>query len=207
MYFHIDLSSDGEDSNSSDNVDVLEEQEPEDDQVQEPESHAVLDLVEEDDDEGFYELNHRPASRRVVENLPTIMVTEEVLNLMSNEICTVCQQGFMIGQELSQLPCNHMYHKDCILTWLGHRNTCPLCTGEPRNTQEAPQGNVGNDGRRERRWQRIMMVIVIVVVMTIMIIMMIWFGARKPDWVNPFTSFLLFGSYKILKLGIFANFV
>ena len=72
--------------------------------------------------------------------------------------------------------------------------------------QEAPQGNIGNDGW-ERRWQRMMVMIVIMIVMTIMIIMMIWFGARKSEWVNPFTSFLLFGSYKILKLGIFANLV
>ena len=79
------------------------------------------------------------ASRTAVEKLATIMVTEEVLNLKSNEICTVCQQGFMIGQELSQLPLNHMYHNDCVLTCLGHQNTRGYDL--PMDTQEVPQAN------------------------------------------------------------------
>lgn len=33
----------------------------------------------------------------------------------------------MINVEAKQLPCNHMYHPDCILPWLKTHNSCPVC--------------------------------------------------------------------------------
>ena len=173
----VNLSnSGGDDSNSGNNNGFLEEQEPED-QAQEqnpvPESSSIIDIMAhaaffqspffrvefnnlEEADNEFCQLEHRPASKTAIENLRTITVSEEVLNSKSDENCVVCLEEFMIGEELKELPCNHMYHKDCILTWLGHRNTCPLCKGElARDTQEAPQGNVDDDDRRRRRRERI----------------------------------------------------
>jgi hypothetical protein len=41
-----------------------------------------------------------------------------------NEECSIC---LLIEKEQITLPCNHHYHKTCILEWLNIQNNCPLC--------------------------------------------------------------------------------
>ncbi|KAE8716445.1 RNF181 protein [Hibiscus syriacus] len=70
-----------------------------------------------------------PASKSVVENLPSVVVTQEdVVN--SNALCAVCKDEVNLGEKMKQLPCTHRYHRDCIVPWLGIRNTCPVCRHE-----------------------------------------------------------------------------
>ncbi|KAL5543114.1 hypothetical protein UlMin_010824 [Ulmus minor] len=69
------------------------------------------------------------AAKSAIENLPTITVGEEQLNSEMNQ-CAVCQDEFERGGEVKQLPCNHIYHKDCILPWLERHNSCPVCRFE-----------------------------------------------------------------------------
>ncbi|PPD98133.1 hypothetical protein GOBAR_DD04834 [Gossypium barbadense] len=70
-----------------------------------------------------------PASKSVVENLPCVVVTQEdVVN--NNALCAVCKDEVNLGEKMKQLPCAHRYHGDCIIPWLGIRNTCPVCRHE-----------------------------------------------------------------------------
>ncbi|KAG5178534.1 hypothetical protein JKP88DRAFT_329024 [Tribonema minus] len=42
--------------------------------------------------------------------------------------CSVCLSAFEAPQEVRQLPCKHLYHKECIDKWLDSgKETCPLC--------------------------------------------------------------------------------
>ncbi|OWM84512.1 hypothetical protein CDL15_Pgr000952 [Punica granatum] len=42
--------------------------------------------------------------------------------------CTVCMEGFRSSGEAGrQIPCGHMYHANCIATWLSLYDSCPLC--------------------------------------------------------------------------------
>uniref|UniRef100_A0A453Q901 RING-type domain-containing protein n=3 Tax=Aegilops tauschii subsp. strangulata TaxID=200361 RepID=A0A453Q901_AEGTS len=44
--------------------------------------------------------------------------------------CAVCMDDFLLGAAAKQLPCNHVFHKDCILPWLDLHSSCPVCRHE-----------------------------------------------------------------------------
>lgn len=68
-----------------------------------------------------------PAAKSAVEALPTVEVKST-----ENEVCAICKDKVFNNEEeiVKQLPCGHMYHEDCIVPWLGSRNTCPICRYE-----------------------------------------------------------------------------
>ncbi|KAF6155881.1 hypothetical protein GIB67_039212 [Kingdonia uniflora] len=39
------------------------------------------------------------------------------------ESCKVCREDFVIGVEVTLMPCLHIFHKGCIVVWLGSRYT------------------------------------------------------------------------------------
>ncbi|KAK7330248.1 hypothetical protein VNO77_24436 [Canavalia gladiata] len=70
-----------------------------------------------------------PASVSAVQNLPSVVVTKKDVE-GNNALCAVCKDEFVVGERPKQLPCSHRYHGDCIVPWLGIRNTCPVCRYE-----------------------------------------------------------------------------
>ena len=48
-----------------------------------------------------------------------------------NENCTICRNQFEEEDEVRQVKCNHLFHKDCIDPWfLEHSYLCPCCRSE-----------------------------------------------------------------------------
>ncbi|KAK9697094.1 hypothetical protein RND81_08G014700 [Saponaria officinalis] len=70
-----------------------------------------------------------PAAKTAVEGLPNVDVTEEMMNSDSSQ-CAVCMDEFELGAQAKQMPCKHVYHKDCIVPWLELHNSCPVCRYE-----------------------------------------------------------------------------
>lgn len=69
----------------------------------------------------------RPASKSFVEAIPAVQITEAFLAADRFLLCAVCKDEFVLQTEARQLPCNHIYHPDCILPWLSRHNSCPVC--------------------------------------------------------------------------------
>uniref|UniRef100_A0A9J8BX04 RING-type domain-containing protein n=1 Tax=Cyprinus carpio carpio TaxID=630221 RepID=A0A9J8BX04_CYPCA len=46
---------------------------------------------------------------------------------VSQLTCAVCLEDFRTKDELGVLPCQHAFHKRCLVKWLEVRCSCPLC--------------------------------------------------------------------------------
>ncbi|KAJ0967063.1 hypothetical protein J5N97_023980 [Dioscorea zingiberensis] len=85
-----------------------------------------------------------PAAQSAVDALPEIVVSESLVSVGGHEAwCSVCRDEVRAGAIATQMPCGHVYHRDCILPWLALRNSCPVCRRELPATGAVGDGNVG----------------------------------------------------------------
>ena len=79
-----------------------------------------------------YLFDNRRSSRRELKSVATKKIPNHLIeeNIPPGE-CTICLSEFSIGECVADLPCKHLFHKDCIEKWIfeGHANErgCPLC--------------------------------------------------------------------------------
>ncbi|EDQ87973.1 uncharacterized protein MONBRDRAFT_26652, partial [Monosiga brevicollis MX1] len=60
--------------------------------------------------------------------------------------CAVCLDDLEPGVMIRQLPCQHLFHKDCIDPWLEAHYTCPLCKfNVVRDKLGVPQASPSQD--------------------------------------------------------------
>eukprot|EP01023_Acetabularia_acetabulum_P045938 TRINITY_DN4686_c0_g1_i3.p1 TRINITY_DN4686_c0_g1~~TRINITY_DN4686_c0_g1_i3.p1 ORF type:complete len:410 (+),score=33.22 TRINITY_DN4686_c0_g1_i3:309-1538(+) len=65
------------------------------------------------------------ATNQQIAQLPTTLVTNQ--SNLKEEQCTICMEGFCDGNVAKNLPCGHVYHAECINTWLAQKPLCPVC--------------------------------------------------------------------------------
>ncbi|KAL1538348.1 hypothetical protein AAHA92_27104 [Salvia divinorum] len=41
--------------------------------------------------------------------------------------CSICLEAMQVGDVALRLPCEHVFHGECILRWLRRTQACPLC--------------------------------------------------------------------------------
>lgn len=58
--------------------------------------------------------------------------------------CLICREGMESGKKLA---CGHVFHLDCLRTWLQHQQTCPLC----RANIQIPTGTAGTAAEEQER--------------------------------------------------------
>ena len=59
--------------------------------------------------------------------------------------CTICFGLIQEGDRIGDLKCNHIFHVECLKTWLARRNQCPLCAGDAAVEQFDRCHNTNND--------------------------------------------------------------
>ncbi|KAG2321902.1 hypothetical protein Bca52824_015115 [Brassica carinata] len=69
-----------------------------------------------------------PASLSAIEAVKTVKISEE--DLAKEKVCAICKEEFEVGEEGKELKCLHLYHSNCIVSWLNIHNTCPICRFE-----------------------------------------------------------------------------
>lgn len=78
------------------------------------------------------------AIEKVDEKFPAVSV-RVLREIESNlpEKCTICLDPFAEEGLVRKLECKHVYHKECIDTWLtSHRSICPLCRRSAMNEMD-----------------------------------------------------------------------
>ena len=51
----------------------------------------------------------------------------DVNKMCSQPSCPICSEDYSLGEELLELPCNHVFHRNCVIPWLEMKKTCPIC--------------------------------------------------------------------------------
>ncbi|KAG4944134.1 hypothetical protein JHK85_048780 [Glycine max] len=69
------------------------------------------------------------------------------------EVCCICLAKYENNDELRELPCSHLFHKDCVDKWLKINALCPLCKSD---VGENLTGSVsGEDASQQRGESRV----------------------------------------------------
>jgi hypothetical protein len=69
----------------------------------------------------------RATDRDILNELPETNI-EDVSKLDSDKKnCVICLEDFKNREKAIILPCIHLFHKNCIKSWLKKNNSCPIC--------------------------------------------------------------------------------
>ena len=68
-----------------------------------------------------------PASAAAIAALPKVQIGKEHLDSQGKAECSICMDSLELGNEVTQLPCKHWFHGECVGAWLGEHDTCPQC--------------------------------------------------------------------------------
>lgn len=77
-----------------------------------------------------------------IRKIPHVEVTPEEVS--KNLQCSVCMEDFKCRELVRKLPCQHLYHTDCIVPWLKMHATCPICRkllNNPPSNCETPSSS------------------------------------------------------------------
>jgi hypothetical protein len=57
------------------------------------------------------------------------------------DTCAICVEKFVPGELTRELDCKHVFHRDCIESWIPRSLACPLCRCGPQNpASQSPGG-------------------------------------------------------------------
>ncbi|CAH9121831.1 unnamed protein product [Cuscuta epithymum] len=70
--------------------------------------------------------------------------------------CRICLEEFEVGDEGSELPCKHIYHKECLAPWMIKNYSCPVCRCDLRLPTETSTAAV-DDQPSQGSFRRILL--------------------------------------------------
>lgn len=81
-----------------------------------------------------------PASQADIDALPRKKITKDMLGDDGNADCSICMDAVAPEEEVTELPCKHWFHHQCVSAWLKEHDTCPHCRkGITKTDENAPK--------------------------------------------------------------------
>jgi E3 ubiquitin-protein ligase RNF115/126 len=95
-----------------------------------------------------------PAPQADIDALPRKNVTEDLLGEEHKAECSICMDEVNIGEQVTELPCKHWFHHQCVSAWLAEHDTCPHCRKGITKGSEGRENNpTSSSGRGDRTSQ------------------------------------------------------
>ncbi|XP_016384412.1 RING finger protein 122-like [Sinocyclocheilus rhinocerous] len=86
----------------------------------------------------IFKLRHQAQSERFGYREVILKGDPKKLNL-HGQTCAVCLEDFKVKDELGVLPCQHAFHRRCVVKWLEVRCVCPMCNKALAGSSEQHQ--------------------------------------------------------------------
>ena len=85
--------------------------------------------------------HQHPTDKQILNELPETKI-EDVSKLeQEKKNCVICLEDFKNGDKATILPCIHLFHKNCIKSWLKTQNCCPICKYKLTRSNMSSQNN------------------------------------------------------------------
>lgn len=85
-----------------------------------------------------------PAPRETIDQLPKVKITKEQVEIKLQ--CSVCMEDYKVDETVQKLPCDHLFHENCIVPWLELHDTCPVCRKGLSAESDQNDGSNEDDG-------------------------------------------------------------
>jgi len=50
-----------------------------------------------------------------------------LVTVKTQDTCPICQEAMPVGSKAKMMPCGHLFHDDCLISWVSKNNSCPMC--------------------------------------------------------------------------------
>ena len=54
----------------------------------------------------------------MIDQLSLKKITKNLTLTADTQECSVCKEEFIEDEEVREMPCNHLFHQDCLIPWL-----------------------------------------------------------------------------------------
>jgi E3 ubiquitin-protein ligase RNF115/126 len=71
-----------------------------------------------------------PAAKSAIEKLKKVPLADCIAANLECSVCLTRMSESDEGAEVYEMPCEHLFHKECLLPWLKEHNSCPTCRHE-----------------------------------------------------------------------------
>lgn len=104
---------------------MLDNHEDDEDDDEDDDYAIMLNQAIANSIETMPEFSFATRNDKIVLNVSTRTVTTE--DAVAAGICSVCFDGYTTGSTVTDLPCLHSYHSECIASWAVQVPKCPVC--------------------------------------------------------------------------------
>ena len=59
-----------------------------------------------------------------LESITDVNLTIDLI--CSQPSCPICSEDYSVGEHVCKLPCEHIFHRSCVIPWIEMKRTCPV---------------------------------------------------------------------------------